>query len=750
MRNTLGPLLALLIVVAAQGQQPNAPRAGYVYPAGGQRGATIRVQLGGQFLDGAVRALVSGDGILATVTGHDKPLTQRQINDLRATVQELQPRAATDPTARQQIARIREQLADAVRRNTNPAMAETVTLAIAIAPEAEPGTRSLRVGTPSGLSNPLVFAIGQLPEFREAEPTATPPDAEVRITLPATVNGRIIPGDGARLPNAPRQGQPYVSGDVDRYRFHARAGQTLVVAASARELMPYLADAVPGWFQATVALLDAEGKEVTYSDDYRFQPDPVLHYEVDRDGEYVVEIRDALYRGREDFVYRIAIGELPFVTSVFPLGARAGARTDVEIAGWNLATTRHRWDPGDAAPGVQHLSVRRGDLLSNSVPFAVDTLPEILEREGDLGPTAAQAVTLPVIVNGRIQAAGDSDMFRFSGRAGNSVVAEIAARRLGSPLDSVLELLDSTGNRLALADDEADPGIGLNTHQADSRLSATLPVTGTYFLRVSDLARKGGAEYGYRLRISPPRPDFDLWITPSAINGRGGTNVPLAVHARRKDGFDGDIALRLTGAPAGFELGGGVLPAGQDSVRLTLTMPMIRTPNPIPVKLEGRAVIQGREVVRQAAPADERTQAFLNRHLVPADTLSGFVSGRGRGMPAPMRILGPQRVRIPVDGRARVRVGLPPALLAFEKMDFELSNPPEGLALEDISMTPAGAEFTLTADSSRAKPGLRGNLIITVSGERVPAANQLTPAARRPRVVMGSLPALAFEVVRTP
>jgi hypothetical protein len=572
-------------------------------------------------------------------------------------------------------------------------------------------------------------------------------DAELRITLPATVNGRIIPGDGARLRNAPRQGQLYVPGDVDRYRFHARAGQTVVVAASARELMPYLADAVPGWFQATVALLDAEGEEVTYSDDYRFQPDPVLHYEIHRDGDYVVEIRDALYRGREDFVYRIAIGELPFVTSVFPLGARAGVRTDVEIAGWNLATTRHTWDAGHDAPGVQHLSVRRGDLLSNRVPFAVDTLPEILEREGDLGQTAAQAVTLPVIVNGRIQAAGDSDMFRFSGRAGDWVVAEIAARRLGSPLDSVLELLDSAGNRLTLADDEADPGIGLNTHQADSRLSATLPVTGTYVLRVGDLARKGGAEYGYRLRISPPRPDFDLWVTPSAINGRGGTNVPLAVHARRKDGFDGDIALRLTGAPAGFELRGGVLPAGQDSVRLTLTMPRIRTPNPIPVNLEGRAVIQGREAVRQAAPADERTQAFLNRHLVPADTLNGFVSGRGRGMPAPMRILGPQQVRIPVNGRARVRVGLPPALLAFEKMDFELSNPPEGLALQDISMTPAGAEFTLTADSSRVKPGLRGNLIITVSGERVPPAGQQPPAARRPRVVIGSLPALAFEVV---
>jgi hypothetical protein len=116
-------------------------------------------------------------------------------------------------------------------------------------------------------------------------------------------------------------------------------------------------------------------------------------------------------------------------------------------------------------------------------------------------------------------------------------------------------------------------------------------------------------------------------------------------------------------------------------------------------------------------------------------------------MPAPMRILGPQPVRSPVNGRARVRVALPPAFQAFEKIDFELSNPPDGLALDDISMNRTGAEFTLTAASSRVKPGLRGNLIITVSGERVPPAGPETPAARRPRVAIGSLPALAFEVV---
>ena len=38
----------------------------------------------------------------------------------------------------------------------------------------------------------------------------------------------------------------------------------------------------------------------------------------------MIEINDAIYRGREDFVYRITIGELPFVTSIFPLGGPAG------------------------------------------------------------------------------------------------------------------------------------------------------------------------------------------------------------------------------------------------------------------------------------------------------------------------------------------------------------------------------------------------------------------------------------------
>ena len=109
-------------------------------------------------------------------------------------------------------------------------------------------------------------------------------------------------------------------GDIDRFQFRANRGQQLVIETSARSLIPYLADAVPGWFQATLALYDAEGHEVAFADDFRFNPDPVLFYEVPKDGEYELEIRDSIYRGREDFIYRIAVSEQPFITQMFPIG----------------------------------------------------------------------------------------------------------------------------------------------------------------------------------------------------------------------------------------------------------------------------------------------------------------------------------------------------------------------------------------------------------------------------------------------
>jgi hypothetical protein len=293
--------------------------------------------------------------------------------------------------------------------------------------------------------------------------------------------------------------------------------------------------------------------------------------------------------------------------------------------GWNLPAAASRIEEGkDKGPGVCLLSARKREWISSSVPFALDTLPECLEKEPNDSPKTAQRVTLPIIINGRVDQPGDEDVFSFEGRAGQQIVAEVMARRLDSPLDSVLRLTDAAGRQLAFNDDHEDKGTGLNTHHADSWLSATLPAAGVYYLYLGDTQHKGGPEYAYRLRISPPRPDFELRIAPSNINVHGARSVPLTVYALRKDGFSGEIAMALKNPPAGFALSGRV-PANQDKATVTLSVPPSPLKDPINLSLEGRSTIEGQPVVRPVVPAEDMMQAFAYRHLVPVQELKVMV-----------------------------------------------------------------------------------------------------------------------------
>jgi hypothetical protein len=757
--------LVAIMTFAPCGHAQPTPHIGYVYPAGGRQGTVFQVAAGGQYLNNATNAYISGTGGQAVVIDYSRPLTQKEFNDLREKLKELQDRRAA-ATARAKkrggqdssqagtnvvwtaaddtlLAAMRQKLIlFAPRRNGNPAIAETVSVRVTLAPNAEPGERELRVATPTGLSNPLRFCVGQLVEYNKrdlklgAGPAPQRPlrfnneqkavePTEMNITLPAIINGQTLPGG------------------VDRYRFQARKGMDLVIMVAARELIPYLADAVPGWFHAAVTLYDAKGHELEHADHYQFHPDPVLQYEIPKDGEYVVQIRDSIYRGREDFVYRITLGELPYVTSIFPLGGPAGAQTTVELKGWNLPASTQTLT--NAEPGIHPLSVSKDDRISNLVPFAVNTLPECLEQEPNNSIAAAQAVTLPIIVNGRIDEPGDWDVFRFNGRAGDTVVTEVYARRLDSPLDSVLKLTDASGRQLAFNDDHEDKGAGLDTHYADSYLTATLPADGAFYVHIGDAQRQGGPEYGYRLRISLPRPDFELRAVPSSVSVRGGASVPLTVYALRRDEFTNEITLALQDAPAGFKLNGAKVPGNQDQVRVTLLAPAAPTERPISLALEGRALIQGHAVVHRAVPAEDMMQAFAYRHLVPAQELEVAVSGRFMNRMS-LKILSATPVRIPAGGVARVRIATPTSAFV-DRFQLELSEPPEGITLGKVSAASDGAEIELRSDAAKAKPGLKGNLIVNIFQGQLAAAQKNKKQANQRRPAVGTLPAIPFEIV---
>jgi len=543
------------------------------------------------------------------------------------------------------IERIQRRFEEDERNPAVRSQTELVFAEVTIAPGAEPGRREIRVVTKRGVSNPLPFYVGQVPEIARkpmktcqlpvrgkehlAQRQRPPEEVELYVKVPCTMNGQIAPGE------------------MNRYRFQASKGQRLVISAKARDQGPYLADAVPGWFQAVLRLRDAKGKELAYDDAFRFNPDPVIFFQVPEDGEYVLTINEALFRGRESFVYRITIGELPFVTSIFPLGGRAGTPAKVEMKGWNLEGAELTLPSPDASPGVYLVATSgKEGLFSNRVSFALDALPERFENEPNDSPTHAQKVELPVIVNGRSDRSGDRDVFEVEGKAGDTVVAEVMARRLGSPYDSFVEVTSEDGKSIALCDDHFDAASGMNTDHADSYLMVKLPADGKYFVHIRDARGQAGEEYAYRLRISHPRPDFVLRLLPSRISMPSKGSGFVTVYAIRKDGYDGPIKLSFKDLPPGFDSPGATLGSKQEVGRLSLKTSLRQLEMPVNMTVVGPATVDGEEVVHQAVPTEDKMQAFLWRHLLPADTLPVLVYDPSYQPPA-------DRVRPPIRDEDR-------------------------------------------------------------------------------------------------
>jgi len=829
-RKLMFVVLGLYVAPVCGQLNTREPHIGYLYPAGGQQGTVIQITAGGQYLNGARDVYISGKGVHGSVIKYIRPLRnlqkeQRQL--IQARLKEVRDmRLAELPGSRNSSNSSKEKptqkdsekekqdKAEEVKMPDHPLLydledkslrelahissilffprnklqmnrqlAEMVLIEIKIDPDAGPGNRELRLLTKTGLTNPMVFQVGLLPEVRELEPNnrqayQVPPNmARIRnlpkekpLKLPVVLNGQIMPGD------------------VDRFRFRAVKGQQLVIEAHARSLIPYLADAVPGWFQAALALYDAQGKEVAFADDYRFNPDPVLFYKIPENGEYELEIRDSIYRGREDFVYRIAVSEQPFITQMFPLGGRVGVETVTSIDGWNLDESELHLDTRPGGDCIRQTRFRGGkkrvlggslkaggfgdsrddnnpqaaleaathngtQQISNSVTYAVDILDECYEVESNNTAEQAQLIELPKIINGRIAESGDVDMFSFKGRAGDKIVAEVYGRRLNSPLDSLLRLIDSSVKVLKWNDDHELRDnylfmdmMGIITHHADSYLLAELPKDGIYYIQLTDAQHHGGEAYGYRLRVTRAQGDFALRMTPSGISLRAGGTAVIRVYALRKDGFDGEIDLALKDAPAGFELNGGRIPAGRDCVRVTLTAPPKAPAGLVALQLEGRARIGGNIIKRPVVSADDVMQAFLYRHLVPAQEFLVFVQ-KTRWTRPRFELVSDSPVRIPTGGSAQVRVKTA-GRINFRDVQLRLNEPPEGLTMHNVNIVPNGLSFELKAKKDVMQSGFAGNLIVEAFREFVVKGKDGKLTNQKRRNSMGIFPAIPIEIVQ--
>jgi hypothetical protein len=567
-------------------------------------GKTVEATVAGQQLKGATAVWVSGKGLSARLVPEEKP-------DPKAKPKPAPPAPPPRPW---------------ISSNIRPS--EAVRISITIALDAELGEHDLRLVTAAGISSRVRFVVDEAAETVALQRNSEKTEAVQVPSLPAIINGQIFT-------TTTGQGGP----DRGYWRLPVKAGQTLVCQCQAQSILPYSYWAVPGWLDACLTLSDTAGKRLGFVDDFRFKPDPVLVHKVDQDGEYVLEVRDILYRGSQDFIYRVRIGASPYITHVYPLGGRRNSTAKIALHGVNLPAASMDLALAADSPPLRYLSVKQNGMTSNLVPFAVDDLPESQESEPNDSIAQANRVTVPVVINGRIQRSGDEDYFIFKAEAGQKLLMEVDARRLDSPLDSVLTLLDTAGKKLAENDDpppamatpnprdlnqpfadlvsQVDPRDALVTHVADSRLVYTFAKAGDYVLRIRDAQEKGGEEYAYRLKIVPALPDYVLRINTDTARLVQGDSVVVSVTVLRKNDFDGEISLSVQDLPPGLTAGEAVIAAKEQEAKLTITAAANAAPGFYLPAVVGTATVDKQTLVRRAVPVESVVQAFYIKHWVP-------------------------------------------------------------------------------------------------------------------------------------
>ena len=443
-------------------QQPTIPpEVTHVSPLGVMRGSTGTLTLEGRNLTGAQAILFEASGLSAKVVG----------------VKELPepPKPSFSGVGRAELPRGTRQEA---------------TIEVAVSEEVEPGLYLFRVLTPLGTSNLKPVVVGTLPEVQESEPNNSLGESQA-VELPQTLVGTL--------------GWP---GDVDSFSFTAKAEQELVFQP--------IAGTAGSELQSVLIVRDATGQELGRSGDYSREADSVLIFKAPADGRYILSVTDLMKSGGKNHAYRVNAGLLPYVRSAFPLGVAAGESSEVQVEGTNLGDIQKvtvQVPPTTGWGQTVPLRVKTdGGQSLNEVSLAVGDIPEVIEREANDNVRQAQKIRLPATINGRLFGSGseglDSDLFRFAAKTGQRLSMEVMAARLGSPVDTVIEVLDADGRKIPQATVrcvlETTMQFSRDSKSPRTRLSSVDGLrVGDYLLVEDELAQ---------ITFLPDQPDADIFL----------------------------------------------------------------------------------------------------------------------------------------------------------------------------------------------------------------------------------------------
>ncbi len=400
-----------------------------------------------------------------------------------------------------------------------------------IAADCPTGPRKFRIRTKDGLSELRTFRVGILPQEPEAEPNNAF-DAAQSVTLPRTITG-VVTGE-----------------DVDCFKVHLPANARIAAAIDAVRLDQEM-------FDPHLEVVDSRGFVLAACDDHPLLgQDAMLAVTVPEEGDYFVRVRESAYGGNDGCVYLLHLGDFPVPHLAWPPAAPPGAELEVEWLGDPAGPFRQSIKFPDAAGPEGLIEVHPvRDGVTGPVPVAVRLSPlsATAEAEPNDATDKATPATAPTALLGRLDAAEDVDWYRVEAAKGSKWRVRAWGRRLGSPIDLVVNAhrADDKRERMTGNDDADGP---------DSRLEVTTPDEGAFLIRVNDHQRRGGHDFAYWLEVEPAEPAVNVSVPPGRSNTQDrlvavvpkGNRTALVLNTSR-DGFGGPVRIGFDALPAGVQ-----------------------------------------------------------------------------------------------------------------------------------------------------------------------------------------------------
>ena len=346
--------------------------------------------------------------------------------------------------------------------------------------------------------------------------------------------------------------------DVDVYQIQTKAGDRISAEAVAVRLGATLLDTV-------LTLRDPNGRVLQRVDDTpMLNQDPAFSVLVKVAGVYTVSITSAGANADADSQYALHIGNFPRPYSVFPLGARTGMELEMEFTssiGDGLDAIRKKMNFGSGLLGTRFVEYAvDGVACPSPIPLRLNTFEQsyadmsfvnLSAQKSDSTSTATSTAVLevPVAVHGIIRETSEVDSFSFGVHQTGMISLEVFASRLGSLLDSVVEVRNQSGNMVCSGDD-------FESH--DSRLVFEAKSGENYTAFIRDKRKNSGSAYGYCVEISPLQASLTAFLPRRSKLSQSGQTIAIPRGNRtlgfigvHRDRMAGDVSLAFSGLPQG-------------------------------------------------------------------------------------------------------------------------------------------------------------------------------------------------------